>query len=179
MLYGFCDPALGLYKLPEHVRLRFRQPLGKLYGAEDINRLIERLRSYVKEGYIIVSVGDRVTKTLITYEIPVKVAIIDKKERRHQRVYTYPEFFSRVVVAENPAGAINFRLCRYVEEALVSEGSTLIYVIGEEDLVGVIVILLGKKDVIMVYGQPDQGIILCNIDNNLVDNVRKLLEVET
>lgn len=178
MQYGFCKCSLGIYKLPEHVRLRFKKPIGKLYKHHEISFLLKELRNYIINNYKVISVGDKVTKTLIENDIPIKLAIIDKKERRNYISLILPEYFNKVIIAKNDAGSINFRLCKYIYECLIGEESTLMYILGEEDLVGILVILLNIEKTIMVYGQPLEGIVLCVINESLANHILEMLEVD-
>ncbi len=178
MQYGYCNPNLGIYRLSEHIRLKFKNPIGHLYKPEEVNCLINKISEYIQKGFHIISVGDRVTLTLINHSIPIKLAIIDKKERRHNRVVSPTNFFNRIVVVRNEAGTINFGICKYIIESFYYSGNTLIFVIGEEDLVATLTLLISNIKAIMVYGQPLQGIVLCQVNENLAKRIIKMLEVE-
>jgi len=174
---GFCWESLNVYKLPEHIRVKFRQPLGELYRSDRISTLINKIKNYLDRGYYIASIGDRVTKTLIEEGIIPKLAVIDKKERRYTKLMSPAEFFDKILIIRNDPGTINFRNCESIANAIKSKYKTLIYVLGEEDLLATLVILINISNGILVYGQPLQGIVLCEVTEKLANNLVDILGI--
>ncbi|KON28018.1 hypothetical protein AC481_03115 [miscellaneous Crenarchaeota group archaeon SMTZ-80] len=94
------------FRLTEKLRNKLKQPLGKLIkGDEDIT--LELLKKIVEElnPELIISVGDIVSRSILTISVPVNVRIIDNKAMRKDL-----EFFDfknkKTFHAYNPAGAI-------------------------------------------------------------------------
>jgi len=97
---------LQRFRLTEKLRNKLKQPLGKLIkGDEDIT--LELLKKIVEElnPELIISVGDIVSRSILTISVPVNVRIIDNKAMRKDL-----EFFDfknkKTFHAYNPAGAI-------------------------------------------------------------------------
>ena len=71
---------------------------------------------------------------------------------------------STINVANSP-GTISKELWNAIEEAFSTEGSTRIIVDGEEDLATLPVVALAPDDTSVVYGQPDEGIVIITVNS--------------
>ena len=179
MQLEYCNEDYGVIRLSEDRRLRFKEPLGQLYSQSRINEALNIIRRQceIANKYII-TVGDRVTSFCIENKLVPKIAIIDRKEKRGKFKRTFVEYFNRIVIAENEAGTINFNLCKDILSALKNPGNTIIIIIGEEDLVASLAILAANNGDLVIYGQPNQGIVLCRVNDNLKTLILSIIGIE-
>lgn len=143
--------------LPPELRSKLKKPLGDLYSS------FQQAVSRLGPDDFIISVGDVTTKNLVEYGIHPRLAIIDYRIQRkdsHQEI-NYP---ATILKAENPAGTITPDLWETIETALESIAQSsknfLIIVKGEEDLAVLPCILLAPDDSFILYGQPNQGLVM-------------------
>ena len=83
--------------------------------------------------------------------------------------------FDRTVAVDNPAGTIARELLDAMCEGLDSDGTTLVDVEGEEDLAALPVVLMVAESASVVYGQPDEGMVLVTPENEVRERVRSIL----
>src|SRR3989344_5567420 len=174
--WGRVFGRLSVYgsRISEGLRMSLKKPLGELIAgtAENIRReVIKRIK---KNHVCIITVGDDATLFLNKLGKQADISIVDfhvKRIRIHNSLADMkfrPEFWKekytdKIVKAKNPAGYISRELVRAFEKVLkglVRDGmKRIVEVDGEEDLAGVPAILLAPLDSMVLYGQPDQGIV--------------------
>lgn len=66
-------------------------------------------------------------------------------------------------IIENPAGKIKSGVWRALEEAVTLKRDVAVIVEGEEDLLVLPLIILMPHGSVIVYGQPQVGIVLVNV----------------
>jgi hypothetical protein len=100
--------------------------------------------------------------------------IIDNLEKRRRAVvYAYPK--NRVVTAKNQAGTIEQNARVAVERAIRGEAS-LVEIDGEEDLLALIAVLAAPGGALVVYGQPDEGVVLVRVSDRRKAEAERILE---
>ncbi|MDP7981997.1 MAG: DUF359 domain-containing protein [Conexivisphaera sp.] len=103
-----------------------------------------------------VLVGDRVSSSLCALGLRPWVHVVDMRERRSPSgTPTCP--FERSLFAQNPPGLITRQAAEAVDEAMSCGSPARVLVEGEEDLLALIAIYLGRG-AIVAYGQPGVGI---------------------
>ncbi|MFH1100661.1 MAG: DUF359 domain-containing protein [Methanobacteriota archaeon] len=135
-----------------------------------IGRLVDEpgLLRILKKEKTVVSVGDRVTFTLLRHGFPPVMCVVDYiLERRSYPVEmkrTIQSFGNRVLKVMNPAGCITDELWGAIESGyqLVHEGQgpVCIEVQGEEDLASLVAIYLAPPGVTVIYGLPNKGVVV-------------------
>lgn len=156
--------------LPENLRATLKKPFGKLYPNID-----EALALLDKQT--ITAVGDKVTETLITRKIPLRVCIYDGKTKRKEIAIpqAVKEFPARIINIKNPAGEITDEAFQALKHAYASEENTKIYVEGEEDLLTLAAINLAPLGTYVIYGQPDEGMVAVEVNAKTKKKVEKIL----
>ena len=139
-----------------------KQPMGDLHsGPEDMPDVAMTSALQDCSTGALVAVGDVCVATLLEMEITPDIALIDGQTKRIELVDKVDiEAFDILLSAVNPAGKITPELIDSIEIALASETSTCIEVDGEEDLAPIIIHLLGPIGTNVIYGQPNQGVVL-------------------
>jgi len=159
--------------LPDDLRDILREPLGILVNEEELLKILK------KEEYI-VSVGDQVTYTLLKHGIVPVFCIVDFKIKRNlcssDIKNKIQSFGKKKMVVKNPPGCISDDLWSAIETAykFLEKGSLCIEVMGEEDLAALPVIFLAPRDVIVIYGLPDRGVVVVK---PVEENKRKVKEI--
>lgn len=119
-------------------------------------------------------VGDSTTERFIKQEWPYEMAIIDYLKKRTP---TFPRSIDRSLCSRvvcNPAHTLSIELVQGLREA-VQLGEKQLLVIGEEDLAAVILVLLLPLKTVLYYGQPDSGLVECEITENIKQFIHTLL----
>lgn len=160
---------MKLYTLSPKLREVLKAPLGTLIKDDQLSKAkLEPLLS----GKIIVCVGDRTTETLREFGFIPSLEIIDLVERRQSRsAPTWngsPEHFLKV---ENPAGSISSEALSSlasVRDLIVKNPNVTvrIQVSGEEDLLVLPVLAFFPDNVIVLYGQPLEGLVLVSVNDS-------------
>ena len=142
--------------LPAALRAELKDPAGPVYT--DADALLE------DAGRPLVAVGDVVTHHLLGETVP-DVALIDGMTKRTAVDEAVDRSaFDRELRIENPAATLSEQLLEALVEALDGDESTVIVVEGEEDLAAVPAIAIAPDGASVVYGQPDEGMVLATVD---------------
>ncbi|KQC09255.1 MAG: hypothetical protein APR55_10525 [Methanolinea sp. SDB] len=153
--------------LPEDKRHYFKSPFGRLLPS--VRDVIPGL-----DGRIIYSVGDVVTYYLIQNGIIPDVAVIDGHTMREPCKFS-PAVFSRRMHARNPPGTITREMVRALHDAVNKEPPVLIIVEGEEDLAVIPLVICSPEGAVILYGQPGEGVVVCEVDWKARKKARELL----
>ena len=152
--------------LPPECRGLFKEPFGSLYP--DFSEITEELRARH-----FCCVGDVVTRNAFLHGLTPEVSVIDGVTKR-SNVVTLPKFSGRTFEVENPAGTITEEL----EDALSAAYSmrpSLVLVDGEEDLAVLPLILILPDSSVILYGQPNEGVVFCEVNSTLRKKAEELL----
>lgn len=159
-----------MLRLPAHHREGLRRPFGTLY--RNLSELLPLL-----SGKQVYAVGDVVTLRLLRIGVVPDVAIIDGKTMRTPCSRT-PEYPARKIHAMNPPGTITDEIIAAIRMAL-SHIPSLIMVEGEEDLAVLPLVLAAPEGGILLYGQPNEGVVLREIDSQAKKDASNLLSLFT
>jgi hypothetical protein len=155
-----------MLRLPEDKRLHFKAPFGVLYP--DIRSILHNLA-----GKTIYTVGDVVTFNLVQSGIVPAIAIIDGQSMREPFIGP-PGDFQRCYRARNPSGTLTSELLEVIQKA-IEVPDTLIFVEGEEDLAVIPLVLAAPLGTIILYGQPGEGVVFCDVTPNAKQKAREML----
>jgi len=137
--------------LPRRLRRKLKEPLGRLYPSP--------MEAPIPEGAFIISVGDVTTHRLLQAGLKPRLAIIDNRVQRKASNYKI-RYDAKILKCENPPGTITDELWTTIKKAIKSGDNFLIIVDGEEDLAVLPSIILAPADAIILYGQPNEGVVL-------------------
>ncbi len=149
-------------KLPDELRSYLRKPLGKLFTGEGIEAM-EQAKEELGEGNLIV-VGDESYRNALKLGLKPKLAVIDFKVKR-EGIEEYP-LKGEIRKVRNPAGWITKQLWDAIHEAMNSEGEQVVLVEGEEDLAVLPCIIEADWGDDIIYGQPNEGVVLIHVDDD-------------
>lgn len=163
------------YVLPDRLRPVLRRPLGDLVSGSNINLAHVLPEIVQKENPTkLILIGDSVSRQASEAGIVPDVMVIDNLEKRGKaREYAYPR--SRVIRAKNQPGTIEQDARVAVERAIRGEAN-LVEIDGEEDLLALIAVLAAPNGSLVVYGQPDEGIVLVRVSHGRKAEAERILE---
>ena len=149
-----------MYKLDESKINEFKEPFGALYP--DFKDAIPAIKS----ANFLISVGDETTKNLVENDIIPDLAIIDNRIQRKDHNHDIIRV-DNILNAVNPAGTLTSNLWETIESAINStiedEENRIIVVEGEEDLAVLPCLLMAPEDGVILYGQPNEGLVFVNV----------------
>jgi len=159
-----------LLDLPRALRSELKEPMGDIYT--DTAALL------ADAGEPLVAVGDMVTYHLLEAGRVPDLALVDEQTKRStvdETVASAITGFDRTVDVENPAGTLTRDLLDAMRVGLDSDERTLIDVEGEEDLAALPVVLMIAERASVVYGQPDEGMVLVAPNGDVRGRVRSIM----
>jgi len=160
--YRFDDPEL------RHLLSRPLSTVVSLYEAVELSSKAEQA----------FSVGDVVSRSLLERGMRPHVVIYDEKTHRSV-CEPFPSDLLRgysLYTAENPAGVITEEAYSLLKRLISRSEDSAVKILGEEDLLGLVVIDLAPVNSAVLYGQPGRGIVLVRVDERYKSMVRSILQ---
>ena len=147
-----------------------KEPFGTLFEGPESDHSIaikKALDSIIENNSPIIGVGDVTVKSLQDIGNIANIALIDEKTKRmvwegfreiDQSLYDC------VIECQNPPGMLTkslFESCKIaIDNWTINRLKTLIVVDGEEDLAPLLLHLLAPINAAILYGQPNQGVVV-------------------
>jgi len=144
-----------MYYLPLENRKFFTDPIGKLY--ENFEDIVDMLKNHT-----VYTVGDVVTHNALNNGITPAISIIDGITKRGEFIAINATDMV-VFNVNNEAGTINDDLIVAIGNADLMKPS-IIVVNGEEDLALLPLAAIAEDNSIILYGQPNEGVVVCNVN---------------
>ena len=162
-------------KLPENLRDKFKAPLGKLIPDSDATK--ENILKEIPAGSILITVGDVTSEKIMNFGLIPLVQIVDGKTKRGQ--YQIPHSSQPLITIEcdNPAGEINPECIEIIQKSLATKSPVQILVNGEEDLLVIPVCINAPDGAVVMYGQPNEGLVVVHIDSEIKNKTKTLLDL--
>lgn len=159
--------------LPENLRERLKKPLGKLIKDSDVTK--ENILRNIPEGSFVITVGDATTEKLIRYGIIPSLQIVDGLEKRIKR--DLPSANVKTILnCTNPPAEITTDSIKTIKKAFQSKIPVRITVTGEEDLLVLPVVVYAPKNSTVLYGQPNEGLVIVPIDDNVRNKAQSIMD---
>ncbi|WP_424001457.1 GTP-dependent dephospho-CoA kinase family protein [Haloarcula salina] len=158
-------------ELPRGLRSELKEPLGPIYT--DTAALL------ADAGEPLIAVGDMVTYHLIEGGRVPDLALVDEQTKRSAvdgDVTAAIGGFDVERTVENPAATLTAALLAAIRDGIESDETTLLDVDGEEDLAALPAVIVAPTGASVVYGQPDEGMVLVTCDESARERARSLLE---
>ena len=161
-------------KLPDSLRDQLKTPLGILLPIGQDNK--ENIQKYLLDESYIITVGDRTTEKMIEYGIIPSLQIIDGFEKRKQREFPKLGNASELMI-DNPAAEITLQSIEIIKKAFEMTPPIRLTVNGEEDLLVLPVCIHAPKNSVVLYGQPNKGLVLVEITAEIRNKAQTLLDM--
>ena len=128
----------------------------------------------------VATIGDICTVKLIQEDIIPNLMIVDYKTKRNiklteKQISIIESVKCKNVEVDNESGTISQQLYFEIKKAIKSEIMTKIIVNGEEDLATLPVIKHSKIGAKVIYGMPDKGMVVVDVNQQTKERANKLL----
>jgi hypothetical protein len=161
-------------KLPDSLRDQLKIPLGILLPiGQDDKRNIQK---YLSDDSFIITVGDRTTEKMIDFDLIPSLQIIDGLEKRIKRdIIKLGNAFELKI--DNPAAEITLESIEIIKKAFTMNSPIRLTVNGEEDLLVLPVCIHAPENSVILYGQPNKGLVLVQITTEIRNKAQALLDL--
>jgi len=149
-------------------------PLGVLLPETQADK--SHIEKYLSENSYIISVGDRTTEKMINFGLIPSLQIIDGQEKREKREPPKLDNATELTV-DNPAAEITPQSIEIIKKAFTLPSPVRIFVNGEEDLLVLPVCIHAPENAVVLYGQPNQGLVIVRITPEIRNKVQGLLDL--
>jgi hypothetical protein len=162
-----------VWLLTEETSKKLKAPLGILIrnGEDKASRVLSNL----PECGLIVSVGDATLDYLLSINVVPDIQIVDSMEKRMVREQPKPAHVTAFNVS-NARGTISGESVDAYKKALSSTKPVRVIVDGEEDLLTLVAIIMSPANSCIFYGQPQEGLVLVKVDDNIRAYCQKIFE---
>jgi len=161
-------------QLPDDLRDQLKNPLGNLISDNDPNK--ENIIKKISAESTIITVGDRTTENMLQLGLKPQVQIIDGLEKRNQRIVLTDDTVNTNLSCKNPPGEITEESIQVIQKAFSCESPVRITVDGEEDLLVIPVCIHAPENSIVMYGQPNEGLVIIRVTPEIKTKVQKILD---
>ena len=160
-------------KLPDSLRDQLKIPLGILLPESQADKT--NIKKYLSENSYVITVGDRTTEKMIEFGLIPSLQIIDSKEKRVKRETPKLSNATELIV-DNPAAEITTQSIDIIKKAFAMQPPVRLSVNGEEDLLVIPVCIYAPENAIILYGQPNEGLVIVKITPEIRNKTQKLLD---
>ena len=161
-------------QLPNDLRDQLKNPLGNLIKDNDIDK--ENIIKEISAESVLITVGDRTTENMLQLGLKPQIQIIDGLEKRNQRVVPTDDAVNTNLSCRNPPGEITEESIQVIQKAFSCEPPVRITVDGEEDLLVLPVCIFAPENSVVMYGQPNEGLVIVHITPEIRAKVQKILD---
>ena len=103
------------------------------------------------------------------------VSIIDKKTKRYEKIGPSISSTGEIIPLKNPPAVIKKEAWQVLKKSFENTSPVKIVVEGEEDLLTLPAIILAPIDSVILYGQPDEGIVLVKVDEQIKNRALSII----
>ena len=165
--------------ISDSLREQLKIPLGVLLPSNQVDRssILRHFTEHFTESQYVISVGDRTTENLISFGIIPSLQIIDGYEKRKAR--EPPKFDGPTeITVDNPAATITPQSISAIKAAFTTSALPVrLCVNGEEDLLVLPACIYAPENAVLLYGQPNQGLVIVNITPEIRNKAQTLLDL--
>ncbi len=151
-----------------------KTPLGVLLPENQVDK--SNIQKHLSENSYIITVGDRTTEKMINFDLIPSLQIIDGLEKREKRDPPKLDNATELTV-DNPAAEITPQSIDMIKKAFTLQIPVRLFVNGEEDLLVLPVCVHAPENTVVLYGQPNQGLVIVRITPEIRNKVQGLLDL--
>ncbi|MFM8659155.1 MAG: GTP-dependent dephospho-CoA kinase family protein [Candidatus Nitrosotenuis sp.] len=156
-------------RLPDSLRDELKIPLGVL--LKDTSK--ENVSKHIPKNSYIITVGDATTEKMLDFGYTPSLQIVDGFEKRGKRVP--PSSNATKMHCDNPAAQITDQSIDAIKQAFAVKPPVQILVNGEEDLLVIPVCIFAPENSLVLYGQPNEGLVIVTITQEIRNKTQNLL----
>jgi uncharacterized protein (UPF0218 family) len=159
--------------LPNNLRDKLKKPLGFLIKDSDTTK--ENILKNIPASSFVITVGDATTEKLLKYGIVPSLQIVDGVEKRIKR--DLPSGIVKTTLScINPPAEITIESLNTIKIAFQSQKPIRIAVTGEEDLLVLPVVVLAPENSVVLYGQPNEGLVIVPINAEMRNKAQSIMD---
>ena len=162
-------------KLPETLREQMKIPLGVLVPEEKTDK--QTILGYLGNDYYLITVGDRTTEKMIDYGLIPSLQIVDGIEKREKRVHPKLSSETTELSVDNPPAEITNQSIEIIKKSFSMNPPVRLTVNGEEDLLVLPVCIHAPENAIVMYGQPNEGLVIVKVTPEIRNKTQSLLDL--
>lgn len=153
--------------LPEEMREELKRPLGLLIEGDpnETVRKLEEIYSFMKPP-MLASVGDFVSRNLLAHCLEPDIIVFDGRIMRRDVEPIEPKGRFEIRTRNRP-GMIEEGAWEALGKAVKLKRRVAVLVEGEEDLLVIPLISLMPLGSMIVYGQPNVGVVMIEVDRKM------------
>jgi len=159
-----------LLRLPDSLRTELKNPLGIL--LKDTSK--ENISKHIPKNSYVITVGDATTEKMLSFGFVPSLQIVDGYEQRGKRIA--PQSAATKLECENPAAQITTQSMDIIKKAMSLTPPVQILVTGEEDLLVIPACIMAPPNSVVLYGQPNEGLVIVPITNEIRNKTQNLLD---
>ena len=152
-----------------------KTPLGILLPENQVNK--ENIQNHISSDSYIITVGDRTTEKMLDFDLIPSLQIIDNLEKREKRESPKLSDATTELKVNNPPAEITPQSIDLIKKAFTMRPPVRINVTGEEDLLVIPVCIHAPENAIVLYGQPNEGLVLVKITPEIRNKTQTLLDL--
>jgi GTP-dependent dephospho-CoA kinase len=162
-------------KLPNSLRDQLKTPLGLLLLDSQADK--SNIQKHISNNSYIITVGDRTTEKMLSFGLTPSLQIIDNQEKRVKKTESKTsDAMYTELVCNNPAAEITFESIEVIKKAFTSKIPVRLTVKGEEDLLVIPVCIHAPENAVVLYGQPNQGLVIVQITSEIRNKTQRFLD---
>jgi len=164
-----------MYVLPDELKDTLKGYIGQLVDEPGLLKLLKKEKS-------VVTVGDKVTYTVLKHGFTPLLCIVDfilERKPYPAEMKTLIQRFGRIhLKIKNPPGTITDELWNAIQTVYKKQqdGPVCIEVDGEEDLASLAAIYLAPGGVTVIYGLPNKGVVVVKATEAHKQKVKEVLD---
>lgn len=135
----------------------------------------ENILRHISDDSYIITVGDATTQKMLEFNLTPSLSIVDGLEKREKKAI--PQGTSARLFCDNPAGEITPESISTIKHALESKPPVWIIVNGEEDLLVLPVCIHAPQNAVLMYGQPNEGLVIVKMTQEIRNKTQELLNL--
>ncbi len=152
-----------------------KKPLGVLLPEKDTTK--ENIQQFIDKTSFVITVGDRTSQKMTEFGMMPSVQIIDGQEKRKKQRIPVNSSISTLLTCENPAAEITPQSIDVIKKAFKSKTPVRILVNGEEDLLVLPVCIFAPEKSVVLYGQPNEGLVIVKVTPEIRNKTQKLVDL--
>jgi len=162
--------------LPENLRDTLKKPLGELLKDSEITKDV--ILKKIGQNTFLITVGDATTEKMVKFGIVPSLQIVDSLEKRQQR--NLPEGLVKTSLScNNPPAEITSDSINVIKQAFAMDVPVRIIVKGEEDLLVLPAVLFAPEKSLVMYGQPNEGLVIVKINEEIRNKAKSIMNAMT
>ena len=159
--------------LTPNLRDELKIPLGNLI----LNSSSEK-ESHIQKIFsekIVIAVGDATSELLIEMGLIPLLHIVDGQEKRKKRSPPLADSINTELTVKNNPGEISPDSFNLIKNIFEKKPPIRLLVDGEEDLLVLPVCLFAPENSVVMYGQPNEGLVIAEITDEVREKVQKIV----